>query len=430
MAEKSRRDSLLENKDVRRWYDNVARGSEITSDVYLRRLGAFCERNSTNPVEFLKLSPKEMQDLLFDLVTQMQMEHKAGSYIASNVKAVKSWLSYNDVEIKSKIKIEGAGDTPSLKDERVPTKDELRKVFFAADAQQRVACVFLAHAGLRPETLGDYKGVDGLKVSDLPEVEIKPRKHEVVFKKIPTFVVVRRNLSKAGHQYVTLLTAEGCRYLKEYLEARMREGEILSRNSPILTPKKDSHTKKSRGSHIATTNVGDMIRTAIRKAGFIWRPYVLRAFFDSQLLIAENNGKMAKDYRAFFMGHKGDIEAIYTTSKSRLSDEMIEDMRKAFKKSSEYLVTERSETKGESELKRLFLIASGKFTKEEIDRKQLAELPYDELQKVLQERLSSIADNGKRQIVVPVDQVKNYLPQGYDFQANLGNGEAVLKLPI
>ena len=210
----------------------------------------------------------------------------------------------------------------------------------------------------------------------------------------------------------------------------MRDGEELSTHSPVLTPKKYSRSKKSEGSHIATTNIGDMIRSAIRKAGFQWRPYVLRAYFDSKLLIAENNGKIAKDYRVFFMGHKGDIEAVYTTNKGRLSIETTEDMRQAFKKACEFLVTEKSETKGENELKRLFLLASGKFTKEEIDKKQLAELPYDELQKVLQQRLDSVSENGKRQLVVPVGEVKNYLPQGYEFAANLGNGEAVLKLPI
>ena len=130
------------------------------------------------------------------------------------------------------------------------------------------------------------------------------------------------------------------------------------------------------------------------------------------------------------MGHKGDIEAVYTTNKHKLSNEMLEDMRQAFKKASDYLVTEKSDTKGESELKRLFLLASGKFSREEIDKKQQAELPYDELQKVLQERLDSVSGNGKRQLVVPVNEVKTYLPQGYEFATNLGNGEAVLKLPF
>jgi len=30
--------SLLRNVDVERWYDNVARGSVVTADVYLRSL--------------------------------------------------------------------------------------------------------------------------------------------------------------------------------------------------------------------------------------------------------------------------------------------------------------------------------------------------------------------------------------------------------
>jgi hypothetical protein len=277
--------------------------------------------------------------------------------------------------------------------------------------------------------LGITRGVDGLKFSDLLEIEIRPRKLEIVFKKIPTFIRIRKNLSKGGHQYLSLLTVEACKYLKEYLEQRMRAGEELSDDSPILTPKKDSRSKKALDAHITSTNVGNMVRSAIRAAGFDWRPYVLRAYFDSQLLIAENNGKIAKDYRAFFMGHKGDIEAVYTTNKGKLSQEMIEDMRQAFKKASDNLVSERSEARGESELKRLFLVASGKFSKEEIEQKHLAELPYDELQKVLQERLDKIADNGKRQIVVSIDEVKNFLSQGHDFQANLGNREAVLKFP-
>jgi nitroreductase len=30
---------LLKDKNLKRWYDNVARGSLVTADVYLRRLG-------------------------------------------------------------------------------------------------------------------------------------------------------------------------------------------------------------------------------------------------------------------------------------------------------------------------------------------------------------------------------------------------------
>ncbi len=32
---------LLQDEKIRRWYDNVARGSKYTADVYLQRLGRY-----------------------------------------------------------------------------------------------------------------------------------------------------------------------------------------------------------------------------------------------------------------------------------------------------------------------------------------------------------------------------------------------------
>jgi len=67
------------------------------------------------------------------------------------------------------------------------------------------------------------------------------------------------------------------------------------------------------------------------------RPYVFRSYFDTQLLIAESRGKIAHDFRAFFMGHKGSIEAKYTTNKGVLPEALINEMREAFKRSEEFL---------------------------------------------------------------------------------------------
>lgn len=60
----------------------------------------------------------------------------AGSYTKSVLNALKSWLSYNDIVIKKKIKIKGIQDTPTLKDERIPTREELKKIFLSADKLQ------------------------------------------------------------------------------------------------------------------------------------------------------------------------------------------------------------------------------------------------------------------------------------------------------
>jgi hypothetical protein len=52
----SRHGHLLKDPDVARWHANVARGSVITADVYLRRLGVFCAEHKTKPVALAKLT--------------------------------------------------------------------------------------------------------------------------------------------------------------------------------------------------------------------------------------------------------------------------------------------------------------------------------------------------------------------------------------
>jgi len=70
------------------------------------------------------------------------------------VKSVKSWLAYNRVDLKGGIKVRGMSTKPTLDDERIPTREELRRIFLSADDKGRVACVLLAHSGLRPGVLG------------------------------------------------------------------------------------------------------------------------------------------------------------------------------------------------------------------------------------------------------------------------------------
>ena len=165
--------SLLRDVDVHRWYENVARGSQVTADVYLHRLGAFCNHFSLTPKRLASLGRDEIYNLLLDYVSDLEEAGWTGSYIESALKAVKSWLAHNDLEVKRKIKIKGARDTPTLRDERVPTWQELRRIFLSGDSKARVACVLVAHSGLRISSIGNYLGNDGLRVKDFPEMRIE-----------------------------------------------------------------------------------------------------------------------------------------------------------------------------------------------------------------------------------------------------------------
>jgi len=310
-----------------------------------------------------------------------------------------------------------------LQDERVPTKEELRKIFLSTDEKGRVACVLVAHSGLRLEVLGNYDGSDGLQVRDFPEMEIKEGKVE--FKKIPAMIKIRSALSKKEHEYFTFLGSEGCEYLKAYLEMRMRMDEDLTENSAIIIP------KTAKKNFISTANIGDTIRNAIRNAGFNGRPYVLRSYFDTQLLLGESKGLLIRDYRTFWMGHKGDIEHTYTLNKRRLPPDLVEEMRESYRKAQKYLQTTESE-RDEDDIRRMFkkqlLLVAG-LKPEEIKDEHL-ELSDEEFQKIVREKLvKEMQNNGAKQKVVGVNEVENYLVKGWEFVNILPNNRAILKLP-
>ncbi len=420
---------LLDDPSVDRWRRNVARGSQITADVYLRRLGHVCGTHGTSPAAFVAMTPKERRDFVADLVSEMEDAGRAGSYVLSTLRAVKSWLAFNGAPLEHPIKVRGAQATPTLETERVPTQDELRRILLAASPRERCAAVLLAHAGLRPEALGNYRGTDGLRIRDLPDLRIKGK--TVSFDKLPAQVVVRPELSKSGRRYFTFLGPEGAEYLKAYLEERIRAGERLDEASDVIAP---AWSKKA---FLTSINVSDAIRKAIRAAGFAWRPYVLRAYFDTQLLLAESKGKMTHAYRAFFMGHVGDIEARYTTNKGRLPPDLIEDMRDAYRRSLAFLETTKPADR-DAELKASFrrqmLLVAG-LSEKEIGKMDVEAMTDTELQQIVREKLVGAPTpngdglaNGGKQKVVPLTAVETYLEQGWQWVAQLPDDRAVVRL--
>ncbi len=334
--------SFKEDEDIIRWKNNVSRGSTITADVYFRRLRGFCNENNISPQELIKLGKNDissLQNLLEDNVTKFDKEGKAGSYIKSILKSVRSWLSYNDIHLARKIRISGANATPTIENEKIPSTDELKRVINTANNRGRVTIALMSQSGLRPQTLGN--GKDGLKLKDLPDLSIENEK--IMLKKVPSQIIIRSSISKAGHKYLSFLSSEGCDYLGAYLQERISRGENLNPESPLISFNAGGESKvfhkKTDNIHPSTKTITMEIRKAIRSAGFNWRPYIFRAYFDTQLLLAESKGKITHSYRQFFMGHKGDMEARYTVEKGRLPESMIEDMRSSYHDSENILMT-------------------------------------------------------------------------------------------
>ncbi|NQT09068.1 site-specific integrase [Candidatus Bathyarchaeota archaeon] len=450
------------NADFKRWYDNLSMGSEVTAKERARVLYRFLVRQGLTVdglVEMGKRDVREVEDMLMDLVKELHDEGKAPGYVENYLKSVKSWLEFNGVRLVRKIKIGNRGATPTLDDERVPTQDELLQVLGYAGVRGRCSISFMSLSGLRPEVLGKVDGSDGLEVRDLPEMVVEGE--EVHFRKIPTMVVVRRELSKIRGKYFTFLGAEGCEYLKAYLEQRIAGGEELDGGSAIIAVKPgydDTGFRGRRGrdsKHISTKTVTKEIRDAMRPR-FKWRPYVLRAYFATALLLAESAGKMTHSYRQFHMGHSGDMMSRYTVNKGKLPEKFMEDMRRAFANSEEYLSKRKASGEDPEMTTIRTMVDSGVLDihKPNVRAYLLKKLNIEDLEiKVARMRETGLEEDEAETTVIagelgldpmslealktsrmkntrktiPEDQLDDYLDDGWDIYSTLPSGSIVVR---
>ena len=132
------------------------------------------------------------------------------------------------------------------------------------------------------------------------------------------------------------------------------------------------------------------------------------------------------------MGHKGDIEARYSTNK-RLPPDMIEEMRQSYQKCLKYLETKMSDISEDNArlyLQQQLLSAVG-YKQEEIDKIDLEDMNAEDFRKLLRDKVAgAMASNGSKQKLVPMNEIEKLLGEGYEFQAVLPNGKAIMKMPF
>lgn len=165
-------------------------GSRITCGTHLRRSGSFCEHVNKEPDQLLKMKDKFLSEIMTDYVSDMEHQGKAGSYIKSTIKADLSWLTFNGTNLQRNIKVKDAGDTPTLRNERGPGQKELKGILSAGNLRSQVTVSLMAFSGLRLCVIGKYKGTEGVRMSDLPDLKIE--NGDVFFRGVPAKITVRK----------------------------------------------------------------------------------------------------------------------------------------------------------------------------------------------------------------------------------------------
>ncbi len=424
--ESSRSGRLLADEDVARWHFNLAQESELTADIYLRRLDMVCEEFRTSPQRLGKLNALAAYDFLVDMVRHYSAEGIAGSTIKGYVKPIRAWFRHKEIRInpEKRVSIRGADKTPTLVNEQVPEPHELHSVWKFCRPREEAEVALMAFTGVRPEVLGSYHGRDGLRLADLPELRYDNELRKVMFDAIPTRVVVREGLSKMGNAYESFLCKEGCDRLEKYLVRRMSTGEKLRPESAIVAG-------AAGGRVLSTKTVCKDVRAAFRRAGFKWRPYILRRYFTARLDLAPPETGLKDSWVTFWMGHEGGIEAVYRTEK-KLSESQLAKMRAAYQQASAHLQTIQAQSSPDMVQREFRAVAlrSVGYSNEDLLGLDFGALTTEQFQELVSKKLNGAVVT-RRQLVVTPNEAERYInDDGWFCVQTLPSGKVVIESTV
>ncbi len=180
------------------WYENLKAKSDVTADYYLRNIGLWLEWLHEDPRSILKQAADDyakFKEKVSDQIRKMKKEGKAGSYISTSLKSVSSYLKFNKILIRLEINIKNENRNLTVENERIPERSELAAILRNANPRTKVAISLMAFAGLRPETLGNHTGTDGLKLSDIVDISVIGR--TVGFENVLCQIVVNQEMRNA-----------------------------------------------------------------------------------------------------------------------------------------------------------------------------------------------------------------------------------------
>lgn len=408
---------LASSNELRRWHANVARGSQITADVYARRLANFCGGVGISPAAFAQLPPNQRKRLLLDFVGREERRGMQGEYVRSSVKSVNSWLEYNDLPKVSGVKIRGVGRSPRREEEELPSAEDVRAVRSAASQRDAIVIGLMAYSGVRPQAIGNYTGTDGIRLRDLPDLDPETLR----FRSRPPRLLVRT--SKNGLPYTSFLAGPVADDVEAYLRGRRAAGERLSPETDLVHPIRASKP------FLRAVNVGDAARAAFENAGFMGdarpRPYVLRHYFEAKLAVAEGERRVTHEFREFFAGHKVDIGGTYALGHRHLPTELLQQLRDAYARCEPFLLGEtavRVDVHAAMRREMLQLLGYAEKALERIDFSDA-----DAVREFV--RLHPPGATRAQQTTVPESEVDRLQALGWTVQVQLQSGKVVMDPP-
>ncbi|MDG6920622.1 MAG: site-specific integrase [Nitrososphaerota archaeon] len=394
-----------------------------TKENYILRIRAYLRRVGMSPDQFIQTVSRDPKAFEEDFVKFIAVVSgtSASSTTAFWRDSLRRFLEINRVKgvdwdyVNQFIpKVRKSGQ------DRAPTLEEIRKVVAVADLRTKCLILFLTSSGAR------IGSIEYLRWRDIQEVEFEGWK-------LAKVTIYRGE----PEEYDTFVSPECYEYLLKYREVREKVGEVTSPSSPVFV----REVNKRRFDQSKVRPVG--VRTLKNQMGELLNQMKMREKLSDTKNYRSYEWKQCHSFRKFFktrmemsgvkpiitemlMGHTIGVSGSYMKP---TQDEMVSEYVKAIPN---LTILGASGERGDrnAEFKREILLKVGGYSKEEMDKLNLAEMEDTTIQKMVRERLlGATANNGNHQRAIPVSEVEAYLTEGWEYVATLPTGKVVLKLP-
>ncbi len=440
------------NPRVASWYEARALRSKLSADTDRRKLRLLLTRLDLDPesvVAMAKGEPERLHDALVHYAGNLKRAGRTDAYVVKTFGGLRNYLRFRRADFDGFPKLSPVQGS-TLVAERVPTPEELRGILERLTLRGRAIALLLAHTGVRPQVLGTYTGDGGLTLGNLPDLDVR----SLEFREIPFLIRVPGELSKTRRAYYTFGTNELAATLRAYLGERKEAGESFSASSPLVAPIESSSLRgASRASRsgvegsrrfLVTKAITDELRDALHAAAsaapkeVTWRPYVLRSYCSTRLLLAEGDGRIQRDLREAILGHDGGVSSRYNVGK-RWGEELLAEARRQYANASEFLETTGRRADAKDEVLKALLAAVEEATGKKGGSS--SKLSGDALIAALKRTLSgsqATVEGASPPTVVPprrageqrvveADETGSYLEAGWTFRSPLNGTKAVVE---
>lgn len=396
--------------------------SEHTKKTFLEIVDAFLRSvASTDPDAYVKNPPKMVQTDVQRFLDGMKAKDLSIRYINTSHAFLSSFLKENGFKKGREVEVERYHQPARYRktSEYIPTNEEAwQMVENAGSPKNRAMIACLYTSGLRNSTLR------ALLYRDVKK-ELAAGQETLLVPVYPEMKKVVPDACKGSVSYYTFFHPYATKILKTYIVEAERKVKFAD-DAPLFLGEKVN----DQLTHVNLRTLERVVKDAARKAGIEqWasvHPHCLRKAFQSVLRNEyANGGRMDAKMQEFLMGHilPGSQDTYF--DKTKVEEIRTEYNRLSFRRSSD--VTQEDL---KSSLRKQLLLVAG-FSEEEIDSTDLSNVDDQEFKKIMREKLlGAMANNGHKQKVIPVGELKSHISQGWEYIAQLPDSEVVVKLPM